>query len=457
MRRRLILGSLYLLLVVVVGLSVPFGATLGQRLTQELGGRVEREAYAVGAAVEDRLETGIGGDLQPLAEAFGRQIGGRVLITDAAGLLLADSLQPPGPTPPSYASRPEIAAALAGTPNWEVRPSASLGYALLVSAVPVRSSAGILGSVRISYPTAEVGEAIHRAWLFLAAIGLVAILIGLTLAVFLARWAIRPLKSAGSVARRIADGDLEARVPESGPPEVQELARDLNVMTDRLADRIRADREFAGNAAHQLRTPLAALRLSLEEARDGPDPRAEVGHALDETDRLGVVIDSLLELASRRERGVDMVDLAHLARSVVAEAVNGAGPQVRVTGVGSIVADPSRVRQVVANLVDNARRHARTVVRVTVSPNGSHIVLRVEDDGPGVPEEERTRLFDRFYRGYSPLGSGSGLGLAVAKDLAETDGGTIIVDSSDLGGARFEVRYAATGSRGRARFLPREG
>jgi signal transduction histidine kinase len=451
MRRRLIFGAAYLLLIVVVGLAVPFGITLGRRLTAELGGRVEREAFAVGAAIEDQLETGKLGDLQPLAEAFARQVGGRVLITNAHGLLLADSLQPPGPTPPSYASRPEIAAALAGTANWEVRPSVSLGYDLMVSAVPVRSSAGILGTVRISYPMAEVREAIYRGWLFLAAIGLVAILVGLTLAAFLARWAIRPLRSAGRVARRIAEGDLEARVPESGPPEVRELARDLNVMTDRLADRIRADREFAGNAAHQLRTPLAALRLSLEEARDGPDPSGEIGHALEEADRLGGVIASLLELARQRERGAERVDLADLARAVVAEIGNGADPQVRVTGVGSALADPSRVRQVVANLVDNARRHARLAVRVTVRPDGSDIVLSVDDDGPGVPKAERTRLFDRFYRGHAPRGSGSGLGLAVGKDLAESDGATIVVGSSDLGGARFEVRYPAAGSRVRAR------
>jgi signal transduction histidine kinase len=453
MRRRLILGSLYLLLVVVVGLAVPFGGTLSQRLTQELGGRVEREAYAVGAAVEDRLETGLGGDLQPLAEAFARQIGGRVLITGATGVLLADSLQAPGPSPPSYASRPEVAAALAGAANWEVRSSASLGFDLLVSAVPVRSSAGILGVVRISFPMSEVRTAIHRAWLFLAAIGLIAILVGLTLASFVARWAIRPLRSAGSVARRIAGGDLEARVPESGPPEVQELARDLNVMADRLADRIRADREFAGNAAHQLRTPLAALRLSLEEVRDGPDPRGDVGHALDEADRLAGVIDSLLELARHRERGDEWVDLAGVARSAVAETGNGAGPQVRVTGGGTALADPSRARQVVANLVENARRHARTTVIVTVAPRGGDVVLRVEDDGPGVAEEETTRLFDRFYRGHAHRGSGSGLGLAVAKDLAESDGATIEAGSSDLGGARFEVRYSAAGWRGRR---PRE-
>lgn len=443
MRRRLIFGSLYLLLVVVVGLAVPFGATLGRRLTEELGGRVEREAFAVGAAVEDRLEVGDSSALQQLAQDFSRQIGGRVLITDANGILLADSLQAPGAIPPSYASRPEIAKALGGIPNWEVRPSASLGYDLLVSAVPVRSTTGTLGTVRISYPMAEVGRAIHRAWAFLAIIGLVAVVAGLILAGFLARWAIRPLRSAGAVARQIADGDLAARVPETGPPEVQELARDLNVMTDRLADRVRADREFAANAAHQLRTPLAALRLSLEEARDGEDPRAEVEHALDEADRLAGVVDSLLALGRQRERGVDPVDLADVSRMVAAGMGNGAAPRVVVTGAGAGLADPARVRQVVTNLLENARRHARGKVRVTVAPHEGWIVLCVDDDGPGVLEGERAKLFDRFQRGAAPGGPGSGLGLAVAKELAEVDGATIRTGRSDLGGARFEVSYPA--------------
>jgi len=443
MRRRLIFGALYLLLAVVVGLAVPFGATLSRRLTDELGGRVEREAFAVAAAVEDRLESGDTTGLQPLAEAFARQIGGRVLITNRAGLLLADSLQPVGPVPPSYATRPEIATALASTPSWSVRRSVSLGYDLMVSAVPVRSAAGVLGAVRISYPMSEVRSAIHRAWLFLGLVGGVVLITGLLLAAFLARWVTRPIRAAGAAARVLANGDMDARVPEAGPPEVQELARDLNVMAERLSARVRADREFASNAAHQLRTPLAALRLSLEEARDGPDPRSEVDYALGETDRLSGVVDSLLELAREQERAVEPVDLVDVSRGIAAR-MDGAGPEIRVTGRGMAMANPHRVGQVIWNLLDNARRFAHTRVRVSVTPGGDdHVVLRVEDDGAGIPEPDRARVFERFYRGVMPRGRGSGLGLAVARELAEADGASIAAGSSDLGGAEFELRYPA--------------
>ena len=112
MRRRLMLGATYLLVVVIAGLAVPFAVTLRHRLIDELGGRVEREAFAVGAAFEDPLERGRPASLQPFVDRVAGRIGGRVLITDASGVLLADSLEPTGAQPISYATRPEIAAAL---------------------------------------------------------------------------------------------------------------------------------------------------------------------------------------------------------------------------------------------------------------------------------------------------------------------------------------------------------
>ena len=444
MRRRLILGATYLLLTVVVGLAVPFGVTLSRRLTDELGGRVEREAFAVAAAVEDQFESGapVPSSLQPLVERLAAQIGGRVLLTDQAGILVADSLQPAGPTPPSYITRPEIARALAGEANWEVRSSSTLGYDILVSAVPIGSTHGVVGAVRISYPMDEVREAIRRGWGFLAVVAGVELAVGLALAVWLARWVSRPLKEAAAVSQRISGGDLDARVPVGGPSEVQELARDLNAMTDRLSDLLRANREFASNAAHQLRTPIAALRLSLEEAHDGVDPRGEIGHALRETDRLNTIVGSLLELGKERERGPDAVETAEVVAEVVAGSPDGS-VSTSWTGSGSALADRERMRQVVSNLVENANRHARSVVRVTIAPAGDRLVVRVEDDGPGIPVEERARVFDRFYRGIRPIGQGSGLGLAVARELAEADGGTVGVSVSDLGGAMFEVSYPA--------------
>jgi signal transduction histidine kinase len=442
MRRRLMLGATYLLVVVIAGLAVPFGATLRQRLVDELGGRVEREAFAVGAAVEDPLEHGRTGALQSFDTRVAERIGGRVLITDAKGILLADSLQAPGRNPPSYATRPEIATALRGVPNWQVRNSTTLGYDLLVSAVPVRNASGILAVVRISYPMSDVAESVHRAWYFLGLVGIVTLGIGLALAAWLARWLTRPLRTAAGVMRSIAGGDLDARVAETGPPEIQDLARDMNLMTERLADLVRANREFAANASHQFRTPLTALRLSLEEAVDGPDPRSEARAALTEADRLEAIVRSLLELGAERERGTQSVDVAEVAGEVAAQHHQGT-PAVTVIGHGFATADRERLRQVVGNLVENALRFARREVRIGIVGVGDHLLVQVDDDGQGVPAKERASVFHRFSRGHEARGKGSGLGLAVAQELARADGAPIRVGDSDLGGARFEVAYIA--------------
>ncbi|HEX9890476.1 MAG TPA: ATP-binding protein [Actinomycetota bacterium] len=442
MRRRLVLGALYLLLVVVVGLTVPFGATLGNRLVDNLAGRVERESFGVAGAIEDTLETRAPDTLQPAIEHLARQIGGRILVTDASGILLADSLEPPGSSPPSYATRPEIRSALAGTPSWEVRTSTSLGEDILVSAVPVRSAERVLGVVRISYPMAEVRTAIRRSYLFLGLVGASTLVVGLLLAAWLARGIVRPLRNAARVARRITAGDLTARVPEGGPREVGELARDLNVMTERLGDLIRANREFAANASHQLRTPLAALRLNLEEALDGPDPHGEVRHALGQADRMADIVDALLALGPAGEQRIGSVDVEGMLRDLSGELATE-GREIRVQGRGVVRADPARVRQVLGNLLHNALRFARRSIRASVHASEERIAIRIEDDGPGVSPEEGARVFDRFFRGRAPHGSGSGLGLAVARELASADGATIEVAGSDLGGACFEVSYPA--------------
>jgi signal transduction histidine kinase len=258
----------------------------------------------------------------------------------------------------------------------------------------------------------------------------------------MARWAVGPLRTAASVARRISGGDLEARVPERGPPEVQELARDLNAMTDRLADLLRANREYAANASHQLRTPLAALRLSLEEARDGPSRGDEIDHAIVQADRLAGIVEAMLELGRARERGSEATDLVVVAHEVAASLPDtGVGPGIDVTGRGQALADRERVREVLGNLVQNARRFARSTIRIDVAERGDRVLVAVEEDGTGISEEERGRVFDRFSRGPRPRGSGSGLGLAVARALVEADGGSIIAGVSQLGGARFEVSY----------------
>jgi signal transduction histidine kinase len=442
MRNRLMLGAAALLLVVISGLAIPFGITLGRQLTDQLGNRVEREANAVASAVEDILETSPNVDLQSESERYASQIGGRVLITDPLGVLLADSLQPPGSPAPSYVGRPEIASALRGEAVWDVRHSSTLDEDLLVSAVPVRTGDTILGVVRISYPMSEVNGSVRRTYWFLGAVGIVALATGLGLAAWLARWISKPLGHAAAIAREIAGGNLDRRVPQQGPPEIQELAVDLNLMTQQLQDLLRANREFAVDAAHQLRTPITALRLSLEEALAGTDPKQEVTFALQQAERLEKTVEALLALGREVTAVHSPVSLRAAADEALA-SLPGGDVSIQIEGGADALAGAEHVRQVVATVVENAQRFARSVISITIGSRDGKAWIRIEDDGPGIPEDEVERVFDRFFRGRQAGGTGTGLGLSVVRELVRADGGSISVGRSEMGGARFEISYTA--------------
>jgi two-component system, OmpR family, sensor histidine kinase CiaH len=221
---------------------------------------------------------------------------------------------------------------------------------------------------------------------------------------------------------------------------------------------LRRQREFAADASHELRTPLTVIRSSVEHLRRNPDrPVAEVGDALEDIDaevgHLTSLVDDLLLLA-RSDSGaitlervpLDLDDVAAEAAAALAQPAAAAGVRVEVDPQPApTVGDPARIRQLVMILVDNAIRHSpsggsiRVVVRAT--PGGATVA--VEDAGPGVRLEDRDRVFDRFWRAPGAPAGGTGLGLAIAKWIAEHHRGSIRVDASAAGGARFEVRLPA--------------
>ena len=223
---------------------------------------------------------------------------------------------------------------------------------------------------------------------------------------------------------------------------------------------LRCQREFAADASHELRTPLTVIRSSVEHLRRNADkPVATVGDALvdidAEVEHLTTLVDDLLLLA-RSDSGVATLDHVPLhlddvaadAAAALAKPAAAAGVRLEVDPEPtSTVGDPARLRQLVTILVDNAIRHSPRdcTVRVVVRPAtaGGGATLAVEDAGPGVAPEDRQRVFDRFWRAPGAPAGGTGLGLAIAKWIAEHHDGTISVDRSDAGGARFEVRLPA--------------
>ena len=264
--------------------------------------------------------------------------------------------------------------------------------------------------------------------------------------------ALRPVEAMRREAAAITSTHRHQRlaVPE-GNDEIPRLAATLNQMLDRIDGATRLQRQFVSDASHELRSPLAALRQLAEIARDYPDrvPAGSLARdVLLEEQRMEELVTALLILARIDDRPTGgpaaAVDLDDLVLEEVRRLRRPEGPHVDVSGVSAGQVDGDRVLlgQVVANLLSNALRHARTEVRVALQERDGQVVLSVEDDGNGIPEEERGRVFERFVRldeARTRDGGGSGLGLAIVHKVVEGLHGTVEVLASDAGGARFVV------------------
>jgi signal transduction histidine kinase len=261
-----------------------------------------------------------------------------------------------------------------------------------------------------------------------------------------ARLALRPVARLRDAATELPAGERLPLPPASD--ELRALAEAFNDLLGRRDAAAQRLRRFTGDAAHELRSPVAAIRAQAEVAVAHPDPAlaAETLRAIaDEAVRLSVLLDDLLVLAraDAGERPVAVpVDLVAAAGAALAR-VRGDGPVVELVAPtpASVAASPSEVALVLDNLVANGRRHALSIVRVVVLPAGRWVRLVVEDDGQGIPEADRERVFDRFTRLRPEAGGGSGLGLALVSALVRGRGGTATAGATPSGGARIEVRW----------------
>ncbi|MGH9058964.1 MAG: sensor histidine kinase [Acidimicrobiales bacterium] len=319
-------------------------------------------------------------------------------------------------------------------------------------APPAAAGAGGTVTVYVAGSLRPVGQATTTVGLALVG-GLPAlvILVGALVWIFGGR-ALRPVESIRAEVADITGHDLHRRVPQPATgDEIARLARTMNQMLDRLESSATAQRQFVADASHELRSPLAALQATLEVAIAHPNDSAwpaVAADALDEVRGLHRLVEDLLVLArteqaaqAPRTEAVDLdeIILRESRRRATDRSISWDLHQV---SGGRVPGDPDQLARVVRNLMDNAQRHATSRVTIQLSTTSDAVELVVADDGPGIPAEDRQRIFERFARldeARSQDDGGTGLGLAIAKEMVAAHTGTIdVVDSSV--GARFAIR-----------------
>jgi signal transduction histidine kinase len=455
MTRRLLAGYLTITVIVLVMLMVPLGRFYSQRERERLASDVEHDASVIATLYEDDLETGT--DLDPVpADTYEDRTGARVVVVDDAGISRVDT---GGDTERDFSTRPEIAAALDGVGTSGTRRSDTLDTDLLYVAVPVASGGTVHGALRITLDTADVDARIRGFWIALGAMAVVVLAAVVLIGWLVARSVTRPLRELTASAARFASGDLSvtSRAPE-GPPEIRALDETMALMAQRLDAVLSDQRRFVADASHQLRTPLTALRLRLENlqvelADSSPDgaSTAALERAIDETERLTELVSNLLQLARADDRpSVGVVDLATLVRDRVdtwTASADERGVELRnLAGAESI---PVRcvdgaVEQILDNLLDNALMVApkHSTIDVVVRRRDGTVRLEVVDHGPGLSDEAKADATRRFWRGDTTR-PGTGLGLAIVETLAVASGGGVVLVDTPGGGLTVVVDFLA--------------
>jgi signal transduction histidine kinase len=467
------------LVAILVSLMTAGLLAFGIPLAWTLASSVQREVYVDRLADAARLASLVrqgssGGDLRAVTADLVRYeevYGVRGAVLDRLGRPLATSTTPPDLAAPATAEA--VRTALNGRraePPPTLPPWSDL---LLVVTEPVVQGGDVTGVVVTASPTAGMHDEVLRSWAALAVVMAAALAASVVLSVRLAGWVLHPVRVLDDAAHAVGVGRLGTRVPEGGgPPELRRLARAFNGMADGVEALVRQQRAFVADASHQLRNPMSALLLRLEEARLtlAPDDAARLDATREEAVRLGAVLDELLELA--RAENADAAPVPVDAAALLADRAGAWAVVARRRGVRlevdapaelRVLASPPGLGSAVDALVDNAVKFspdgATVVLRGRAAGPGAEVVLSVLDEGLGLEPDELSRAVDRFWR--SPRHTnveGSGLGLAIATALVERWGGSLEMRRAGTGGLEASLRLRpAPGPGGRPRPGGRSG
>jgi signal transduction histidine kinase len=412
--RTRIIGLAVFASIVAIGLfGIPLGVAVLQYFAQSERSELARVADAIAITVAADLSVG------DRIDDHVRDINARGAVTvtvyDASGDWVGGA-RPPEPGP-------ELTEALAG------RMGTATGTDDVVVAVPVTHVDEVIGAVRVVAPGSAVLRRVAPAWGAMAGLGLLAVGAAWLVGRRQARRLALPLEDLAVAARRLGDGDFSVRTRQGGIEEIDSVGRALDSTAGRLDELLARERAFSADASHQLRTPLAGLRLRLEAALERPDedPRPAIAASLVDADRLEATIQELLTLARERSRAAaEPVDVGALIGELSPEwrgrlALQGRDLSVRTEpGTPDPCASPAAVRQVLAVLVDNAMTHGKGTVSVRVRETTGAVAIDVADEGTGIHEPAHLAFARRDdHRG------GHGIGLALARRLAEAEHGRL--------------------------------
>ena len=394
MRRRLLLSTLAVAVVAVLLLGIPLAYTTNQLIYEESKARLSGQAATLVKEVQLALEEGKPINGREIADAY---VDREIVITLPDGSKVAARHRPPGTAGPLI----------------------------------TRSSAGGGVRVQVSQRADVVRQDALRQLLLIGGLVILGIAVAVGLAVLQARKLTLPLVDLADTAERLGSGTARPRRRRYGVPEVDRVAEVLDSSAVRIADLLTASREFASDASHQLRTPLTALSMRLEEIVEAaayPDlVREEGAAALAQTERLTAVVEQLLARARHDRTGnagpAKIDDIVDQQTEEWRPIFHHAGREIRLTGERGLIAivSPEALSQIIATLLDNSLVHGAGLVTVTTKLTSGSVVVEIGDEGPGVPPELERRVFERTVTG----GKGTGLGLSLARSLAAVDGGRL--------------------------------
>jgi signal transduction histidine kinase len=389
--------------------ALPMGAVVGKYVVDDERGELEQLANAAAVSASADIARGQRpGALPPTAADT------KVAIYDTHGLRIAGNGPSTGDSHVKTALRDNRSSGVINTD--------------IVIAVPITNDVSVLGAVWADTPRSEAYDRIGVIWLLMAGLALAALATAWLVARTLAARLSRPLEHLATTASTLGDGDFSVRYRRAGVTEIDAVGAALDATAVRLGDLLTRERAFSTDASHQLRTPLTGLRLGLEIALEDPrqDLRDAITTAIAGTERLQHTIEDLLHLARDSDRGATPLDLPLLLtelESTWSEQLAAAGRALVITiqrGTPAARASTAAVRQILTVLLDNAFNHGAGTVSLSARDAGKTVAIDVADEGPGITTPT-AQLFARR----PPNATGHGIGLALARRLAEAEGGRL--------------------------------